>query len=81
MYIILLNIYVLTFLFIYLQVQRLQEEIINYKSKLASWESERMSQVRCTYDAWQRETEDLNTKLKITEQQRDEVNIFKYKLI
>lgn len=38
-----------------------------------------MSQVRCTYEAWQRETEDLNTKLKIAEQQRDEVNIIKHK--
>jgi len=44
-----------------------------------SWESDRMSQVRCTYEAWQRETEDLNTKLKIAEQQRDEVNILIYK--
>jgi len=44
-----------------------------------SWESERMSQVRCTYEAWQRETEDSNNKLKIAEQQRDEVNIIKYK--
>lgn len=43
-----------------------------------SWESERMSQVRCTYEAWQRETEDSNNKLKIAEQQRDEVNIIKY---
>jgi len=38
-----------------------------------------MSQVRCTYEAWQRETEDSNNKLKIAEQQRDEVNIIKYK--
>lgn len=44
-----------------------------------SWESERMSQVKCTYEAWQRETEDSNNKLKIAEQQRDEVNIIKYK--
>jgi len=44
-----------------------------------SWESERMTQVRCTYEAWQRETEDSNNKLKIAEQQRDEVNIIKYK--
>jgi len=36
-----------------------------------------MSQVRCTYEAWQRETEDSNNKLKIAEQQRDEVNIIK----
>lgn len=62
-----------------MQVQRLQEEIIKYKAKIASWEVDRMSQVRCTYDAWQRETEDLNTKLKIAEQQRDEVNIIKYR--
>ncbi|XP_025420348.1 RING finger protein unkempt isoform X3 [Sipha flava] len=54
------------------EVQRLQEELLNCRSKLVSWESERMSQVRCTYEAWQRETEDLNTKLKIAEQQRDE---------
>jgi len=46
-----------------------------------SWESDQMSQVRCTYEAWQRETEDLNTKLKIAEQQRDEVNIIKTNII
>lgn len=38
-----------------------------------------MTQVRYTYETWQRETEDLNTKLKIAEQQRDEVNIIKYR--
>jgi len=57
----------------------LQEELLNCRSKLVSWESERMTQVRCTYEAWQRETEDSNNKLKIAEQQRDEVNIIKYK--
>lgn len=46
-----------------------------------SWESERMSQVRCTYDAWHRETEDLNTKLKIAEQQRDEVSKISTKIV
>lgn len=46
-----------------------------------SWESERMSQVRSTYEAWQRETEDLKTKLKIAEQQRDEVNIRKIEIV
>lgn len=40
-----------------------------------------MSQVRCTYEAWQRETEDSNNKLKIAEQQRDEVNISSTKII
>ncbi|KAL4119630.1 hypothetical protein QTP88_012426 [Uroleucon formosanum] len=54
------------------EVQRLQEELLNCRSKLVSWESERMSQVKCTYEAWQRETEDSNNKLKIAEQQRDE---------
>lgn len=63
--------------FCYFKVQRLQEELLNCRSKLVSWESERMSQVRCTYEAWQRETEDSNNKLKIAEQQRDEVNIIK----
>lgn len=57
----------------------MQEELLNCRSKLVSWESERMTQVRCTYEAWQRETEDSNNKLKIAEQQRDEVNIIKYK--
>jgi len=57
----------------------LQEELLNCRSKLVSWESERMTQVRCTYEAWQRETEDSNNKLKIAEQQRDEVNIINYK--
>lgn len=40
-----------------------------------------MSQVRCTYDAWHRETDDLNTKLKIAEQQRDEVSLIISKLV
>lgn len=57
----------------------MQEELLSCRSKLASWESERMSQVRCTYEAWQRETDDSNNKLKIAEQQRDEVIIIKYK--
>lgn len=51
----------------------MQEELLNCRSKLVSWESERLSQVRCTYEAWQRETDELKTKLKIAEQQRDEV--------
>lgn len=68
---------------LYFQVHRLQEELLNCRSKLVSSESERMSQIRCTYDAWQRETEDLNAKLKIAEQQRDEVldNLFDHFII
>jgi len=34
-----------------------------------------MSQVRCIYDAWNREFNDLNTKLKTAEQQKDEVSL------
>lgn len=39
-----------------------------------SWESEKMTQVRYTYEAWKKETKDLNVKLKIVEQERDKVN-------
>lgn len=38
-----------------------------------SLESENIMNVRNTYDAWHMETDELNTKLKIAERQRDEV--------
>jgi hypothetical protein len=55
-------------------MQRLCEELVSSRSKLASWD-ERINQARSACEAWQRETEESNRKASIAEQQRDEVHV------
>ncbi|XP_076039960.1 RING finger protein unk isoform X2 [Oratosquilla oratoria] len=53
------------------EMQRLREELVTNRAKLASWE-EGIAQARTACEAWKREAEEASRKAKLAEQAKDE---------
>nr|XP_053654970.1 RING finger protein unkempt homolog isoform X2 [Cherax quadricarinatus] len=53
------------------EIQRLREELVTNRAKLASWE-EGIAQARTACEAWRREADDANRKYKMAEQTKEE---------
>lgn len=54
-----------------LEVARLREELSNSRMQLSNWE-DRITQARAACEAWQRETEEANRKVQLTESKLNE---------
>ncbi|KAF2366836.1 Zinc finger CCCH-type [Trinorchestia longiramus] len=53
-------------------IWRMREELITNRAKLASWE-EGIAQARTACEAWKREVDEANRKIKVSEQAREEL--------
>jgi hypothetical protein len=52
----------------------MRDELITNRAKLASWE-EGIAQARTACEAWKREVDEANRKIKASEQAREEVTL------